>query len=192
MSGGCLASVLLGPQGYGARRLGSGAGQGEMRLPHSPPVLSPAQLPPSPKSHWTFLEPGLLHVKGRLQSAQPVQADGGPQWASATGAEGPGRAGELGWGPTFPVQGKDACSWAHGGLSILKLCPRLLRCPSWMSLYNQAQKAVLPVDLQLPSRGKLQALLLSRCLGPSPPQHFDSAKASMVLARHSSSPSHHS
>lgn len=164
-----------------------------MRLPHSPLVLSPAQPPPSPKSHWTFLEPGLLHVKGRLQSAQPVQADGGPQWASATGAEGPGWAGELGWGPSLGgVQGKDTYSWAYGGLSILKLCPRLPRCPSWMSLYYQAQKAVLLVDLQPASRGKLQALLLSRCLGPSPPRLFDSAKASMVLARHSSSPSHHS
>lgn len=42
-----------------------------MRLLHSSPVLSPAQPPPSPESHWTFLEPGLLHIKGWLQSAQP-------------------------------------------------------------------------------------------------------------------------
>lgn len=69
-----------------------------MRIPRSPPGLSPAQPPPPHKSHWTFLESGLLHGKGWLQSAEPVQADGGPQWAGAAGAEGPGWAGELGWG----------------------------------------------------------------------------------------------
>lgn len=78
-----------------------------MRLLHSPPVLSPAQPPPSPESHWTFLEPGLLHIKGWLQSAQPVPADGGPQWAGVTGAEGPGRAGKPGYGPSLrSVKGK--------------------------------------------------------------------------------------
>ena len=46
-------------------------------------------------------------------------------------------------------------------------------------------------DLQLPAGCKLQTLP-SRCLGLSPPRPFDSAKASMVLARPSSSPSLHS
>ncbi|XP_066090503.1 TLD domain-containing protein 2 isoform X2 [Saccopteryx bilineata] len=43
------------------------------------------------QNHWTLLESGLLHGKGRLQPAEPVQADGRPQWAGAAGAEGPGR-----------------------------------------------------------------------------------------------------
>ena len=68
---------------------------GRKRIPHSPLHLSPAQLPPPRKGHRTFLESGLLHGEGRLQSAEPVQADGGPQWASAAGTEGPGWAGEL-------------------------------------------------------------------------------------------------
>lgn len=123
-----------------------------MRLLHSPPIISPAQPPPSPESHWTFLEPGLLHIKGWFQSAQPVPADGGPQWAGVTGAEGPGRAGKLGWGPSLrSVKGKDA----HGGLSILKLCRRLPRCPSRISLYYQAWKAGLLEDLQLLSSCEL-------------------------------------
>ena len=66
--------------------------------PCSPSALSPAQSPSAPKSHWILLEPGLLHVKGWLQSAEPVQADGGPQRAGAAGAERPGRPGEPCWG----------------------------------------------------------------------------------------------
>ncbi|XP_037668338.1 TLD domain-containing protein 2 isoform X4 [Choloepus didactylus] len=65
---------------------------GRRRIPCSSPALSPAQPPPPPKSHWTFLESGLLHVEGWLQSAETVPADGGPQRASAPGAEGPGWA----------------------------------------------------------------------------------------------------
>ncbi|XP_037668339.1 TLD domain-containing protein 2 isoform X5 [Choloepus didactylus] len=74
------------------------------------PALAPAPAPEDPRepqlaeasqvlgaaeirqSHWTFLESGLLHVEGWLQSAETVPADGGPQRASAPGAEGPGWA----------------------------------------------------------------------------------------------------
>ena len=71
---------------------------GETGSPRSPSALSPAQSPPAAESHWILLEAGLLHVEGRLQSAEPVQADGGPQWAGAAGAERPRRPGELCWG----------------------------------------------------------------------------------------------
>lgn len=55
------------------------------------------QPPPPPESRWTLLESGLLHVEGRLQSAETVQADGGPQRAGAAGVEGPGWPGEPCW-----------------------------------------------------------------------------------------------
>lgn len=53
------------------------------------------------------------------------------------------------------VTGKVARWWAHGGLLIPQLCPRLPRCPSGMSLYHQARRVELPEDLQLPSSCKL-------------------------------------
>lgn len=95
-----------------------------MRLLHSSPVLSPAQPPPSPESHWTFLEPGLLHIKGWLQSAQPVPADGGPQWASVTGAEGPGWAGKLGWAPAYGVL-RARCPWGSLHPQALPQAPQV-------------------------------------------------------------------
>lgn len=95
--------------GYGAsgqsKRLRGGRREGRWRLSlHSALALPPAQSPLAPKSRWLPLESGLLHIKGRLQSAEAVPPDGGSQWTSPAGVERPGWAGELGQGTGAPIQ----------------------------------------------------------------------------------------
>lgn len=66
--------------------------------------------------------------------------------------------------------------------------PGSLGAPLGEPVLLSLESGTASTPFQLPQ----QALLLSRCLEPSLPQPFDSAKASMVLERHSSSPSPHS